>query len=238
MTGLVVVNLVFRIAAVVPPTTLPPVTLHPIAVQPVMITKTVAPSPTIVAPLPVERGSVKHVSTNAPVMTPDTVSPEVCTRCVTAVLRNAMSQLGTRYVHGGADPSKGFDCGGLVMYSYQAGCGSALPHGSKALYETGERVAKEDLRPGDLVFFRFPRVGWHVGIYIGNGEFIHAPNHKRVVSVNSLLSKSYTVTYMGARRILTDAVVSSQRCPPAEPFTTALDFGSSAPAATLSNSLR
>jgi hypothetical protein len=244
MTGLVVVNLVFRIAAAVPPTTLPPVALHPITVRPVVLTKTVAPSP-VVTPLPVDRGSLKHVSINLPappppvltppVPSPDAVSPEVCTRCVAAVLRAAMSQLGARYIHGAADPSRGFDCGGLVMYSYQAGCGSALPHGSKALYETGQKVAKEDLRPGDLVFFRFPRVGWHVGIYVGNDEFIHAPNHKRVVSVNSLLSKAYTVTYMGARRVLTDAVASSQRCPPEEkPWNTALELGFPTPSAGVS----
>jgi len=233
MTGIVVVNLAFRIAAavppVVPPVTLPPVKLHPIIVRPVTLqpptlTKTIAPSP-VVAQVPL------------PLPTPDSTSPEVCTRCVAAVLKTAMSQLGTRYVHGAADPSKGFDCGGLVMYSYQTGCGNALPHGSKALYETGQKVEKEDLRPGDLVFFRFPRVGWHVGIYIGNDEFIHAPNHKRVVSVNSLLSKAYTVTYMGARRILTDAVVSTQRCPPEDkPWTAAVDLGPQV--STVSTSLR
>jgi len=79
-------------------------------------------------------------------------------------------------------------------------------------------------------------------MYIGNGDFIHAPNHKRVVSVDSLLAKAYTVTYMGAKRVVTDAVASSRRCPLEEkPWTTAVDLGIPSPAVGLqpaSTSLR
>jgi hypothetical protein len=155
---------------------------------------------------------------------------EKCSTCTAAVLRTAWSQLGARYVHGGADPSHGFDCAGLALYVYQASCGTALPHGSKAQFEVGQRVAKDDLRPGDLVFFRFPKIGWHVGIYIGNNEFIHSPNRRRVVSVNSLLARAYTATYMGARRILPDTVASGRPCRLPEQNWTAVDFGASRPA--------
>jgi cell wall-associated NlpC family hydrolase len=154
---------------------------------------------------------------------------ETCSTCTAAVLRTAWSQLGARYVHGGADPSGGFDCAGLVLYVYRTSCGSALPHGSKAQFEIGQRVARNDLRPGDLVFFRFPKIGWHVGIYIGNNEFIHSPNRRRVVAVNSLLARAYTVTYMGARRVLSDAVASVRRCRPAAENVTAADLGAAMP---------
>ncbi len=143
-------------------------------------------------------------------------APERCATCTAAVLRNAQSQLGARYVRGGADPSRGFDCAGLVQYVYQTSCGNSLPRSSHDQFNVGERVAKHDLRPGDLVFFRFPKIGWHVGIYLGRNMFIHSPNHRRVVSVNSLLARAYTVTYMGARRVLPVAVASGRRCPPEE----------------------
>ena len=217
MTGLVVVNLLFRIAVTLPqgmepaPVAAPLVSEHRVTKE---IAKHVVPRPAPEIPKPAQ---VELVNPAAPV-------PEGCSRCTAAVLRNALSQLGAKYIHGAADPSRGFDCAGLVVYAYQQGCGNniALPRGSKAQFEFGERVAKRDLRPGDLVFFRFPRVGWHVGIYLGNNEFIHAPNHKRVVSVDSLLARAYTVTYMGARRVLPDNAASLQRCAPTAKVTAAV----------------
>jgi peptidoglycan DL-endopeptidase CwlO len=109
----------------------------------------------------------------------------------------AMSQLGTPYVWGGAAPG-GFDCSGLVMWAY-AQVGVSLPHSSYALYGMGVPVSKDQLEPGDLVFF--DGLG-HVGIYIGGGEFIHAPHTGDVVKISSLSEGWYTATYVGARRIL------------------------------------
>jgi peptidoglycan DL-endopeptidase CwlO len=109
----------------------------------------------------------------------------------------AMSQLGTPYVWGGAAPG-GFDCSGLVMWAY-AQVGVSLPHSSYALYGMGVPVSKDELEPGDLVFF--DGLG-HVGIYIGGGEFIHAPHTGDVVKISSLDEGWYTATYVGARRIL------------------------------------
>jgi len=109
----------------------------------------------------------------------------------------AMSQLGTPYVWGGAAPG-GFDCSGLVMWAY-AQVGVSLPHSSYALYGMGVPVSRDELEPGDLVFF--DGLG-HVGIYIGGGEFIHAPHTGDVVKISSLDEGWYTATYVGARRIL------------------------------------
>src|SRR5581483_1275403 len=84
----------------------------------------------------------------------------------------AKKLVGTRYVYGGTSPRTGFDCSGFVRYVY-AHFGLALPHSSYAQYALGRRVARSALRPGDLVFF--DGLG-HVGMYIGNGRFIHAPH--------------------------------------------------------------
>jgi len=107
-----------------------------------------------------------------------------------------MRYLGVPYVWGGASPS-GFDCSGLVMYVY-AQVGVSLPHSSYAQYGMGVPVSMSDLQPGDLVFFY--GLG-HVGIYVGGGNFIHAPHTGDVVKISSL-SGSYASAFVGARRIL------------------------------------
>ena len=109
----------------------------------------------------------------------------------------AMQYLGVPYVWGGASPS-GFDCSGLVMYVY-AQVGVSLPHYTGAQWQMGVPVAESDLQPGDLVFF--DGLG-HVGIYIGGGEFIHAPHTGDVVRIDSLSESWYAATYDGARRII------------------------------------
>ena len=108
----------------------------------------------------------------------------------------AMQYLGVPYRWGGASPS-GFDCSGFVMYVY-AQVGVSMPHYTGAQYAMGVAVSQGDLQPGDLVFFN--GLG-HVGIYIGGGQFIHAPHTGDVVKVSSL-SGWYASTYVGARRIL------------------------------------
>jgi len=108
----------------------------------------------------------------------------------------AMAQLGKPYVWGTAGPDT-FDCSGLVVYSYAA-VGVSLPHSSYALWNVGVYVSQDQLEPGDLVFF--DGLG-HVGIYIGGGQFIHAPHTGTVVQISSL-SGYYAANYFGARRIV------------------------------------
>jgi cell wall-associated NlpC family hydrolase len=114
----------------------------------------------------------------------------------TGVVGIAMQFLGVPYVWGGSSPS-GFDCSGFVMYVY-AQVGVSLPHYTGAQWSMGVPVASGDLQPGDLVFF--DGLG-HVGIYIGGGEFIHAPHTGDVVRIDSLSDGWYAATYDGARRI-------------------------------------
>jgi peptidoglycan DL-endopeptidase CwlO len=107
----------------------------------------------------------------------------------------AMRYLGVPYVWGGASP-RGFDCSGLVMYAF-AQIGVSLPHSSYAQFGMGSPVGIGELQPGDLVFFAGAS---HVGIYIGGGQFIHAPHTGDVVKISSL-SGWYSSTFAGGRRI-------------------------------------
>jgi cell wall-associated NlpC family hydrolase len=108
----------------------------------------------------------------------------------------ALGYLGTPYVYGGASP-RGFDCSGFVMYVF-AQLGISLPHNAAAQYGAGSPVSRSQLQPGDLVFF--DGLG-HVGIYIGSGQFVHAPHTGDVVKISSLSESWYSSTYVGARRI-------------------------------------
>ena len=106
----------------------------------------------------------------------------------------ARTQLGVPYVYGGESPG-GFDCSGLVMWVYGR-LGIALPHNAAALYSTGRPVSLVHLRPGDLLFFH--GLG-HVGIYIGHGRMIHAPQTGERVEIEALGERSGSVE--GARRV-------------------------------------
>jgi peptidoglycan DL-endopeptidase CwlO len=109
-------------------------------------------------------------------------------------VRLARRQLGVPYVYGGASPG-GFDCSGLVMWVYGR-LGIALPHNAAALFGIGRPVSPAHLRPGDLVFFH--GLG-HVGIYIGHGRMIHAPQTGERVEIEALGERSGGLA--GARRI-------------------------------------
>jgi cell wall-associated NlpC family hydrolase len=113
-----------------------------------------------------------------------------------AVVDIAMQYLGVPYVWGGASPS-GFDCSGLVVYVY-AQLGVSLPHYTGSLWQMGSAVSYDQLQAGDLVFFN--GLG-HVGIYIGGGQFVHAPHTGDVVKISSMSDDWYGSTFVGARRI-------------------------------------
>ena len=109
----------------------------------------------------------------------------------------AMGQIGKPYVWAAAGPDS-FDCSGLIVYSFAA-VGKSLPHSTYALYSLGVPVSRDQLQPGDLVFF--DGLG-HAGIYIGGDQFVHAPHTGDVVKISSLNEGWYASTYVGARRIL------------------------------------
>lgn len=117
------------------------------------------------------------------------------------VVEAAKKFLGVPYVYGGTSPD-GFDCSGFTYYVYKQ-FGVTLNRTSSAQYLNGTSVSKSDLKPGDLVFFSqngSSSIG-HVGIYVGNDQFIHSPQTGDVVKISSMTSASYSLRYVGARRI-------------------------------------
>jgi len=126
----------------------------------------------------------------------EAVKPEAPPAQYGGVVATAMQYLGIPYVYGGASPS-GFDCSGFVMYVY-AQSGVSLPHNAAAQYGYGTPVSREELQPGDLVFF--DGLG-HNGISIGGDQFIHSPHTGDVVKISSLSDSWYASTWVGARRL-------------------------------------
>jgi cell wall-associated NlpC family hydrolase len=112
----------------------------------------------------------------------------------------ARDMVGTPYRYGGASP-KGFDCSGLVYYSYRK-AGIKVPRTTREQYRRSEHIKLSSLRPGDLVFFRISRdKPAHVGIYAGSGQFIHAPSNGKQVSYASLVDPYWEARVVGAGRL-------------------------------------
>jgi len=121
----------------------------------------------------------------------------------TAVVEYAKQYLGYKYVSGGASPSAGFDCSGFTTYVYKH-FGISLNRSSSAQINNGVAVEKSDLQLGDIVLFNNDantQIG-HVGIYVGNGNFIHASNPSDGVKITTLESGYYAKRYVGARRVI------------------------------------
>ena len=115
----------------------------------------------------------------------------------------AISLVGTPYRYGGNTPESGFDCSGLVNYVYRDMLDLRLPRTSKALADVqGPRIAPAQLASGDLVFFGNGAHVSHVGIYVGEGRFVHAPNSGGTVRLDRLDGSWWRDHYSGARRLL------------------------------------
>lgn len=110
--------------------------------------------------------------------------------------------VGIRYRHGGTSPEHGLDCSGLVRYVFRQADGTELPRTSSEISRVGEKIEESELQPGDLVFFNtLKRAFSHVGIYLGDNKFIHAPSSGGVVRVESMELAYWKARFSGARRI-------------------------------------
>jgi len=119
------------------------------------------------------------------------------------LVKTARRFLGTPYRWGGEDVDNGFDCSGLTMVSYRLN-GLNLPRNSRSQFQNGRWIAKKDLQPGDLVFFATKggtRVT-HVGMYVGENRFIHAPRTGQTVRIEQLSNRFFAKTYVGGRTYL------------------------------------
>lgn len=121
---------------------------------------------------------------------------------VSSVVEYAKQYLKYPYVYGGTKPETGFDCTGFTYYVYNA-CGYSLSRSCSVQAQSGVAVSREELQPGDLLLFNNTSDGsiGHVGIYIGNGQFIHAANSRRGVVIDTIESGYYNTYYYSARRI-------------------------------------
>ncbi|MCQ9616868.1 C40 family peptidase [Paenalcaligenes niemegkensis] len=116
----------------------------------------------------------------------------------------ALSFLGVKYRFGGENPSTGFDCSGLVSYVAEKSLGLKLPRQSAQMAKEGESVKRGQLEEGDLVFFNTRGARFsHVGIYLGDNKFVHAPRTGAVVRVEDMTVAYWKNRYNGARRLAT-----------------------------------
>lgn len=118
------------------------------------------------------------------------------------VLVNALSLTGVKYSYGGKSPETGFDCSGFVSYVFKQATSLTLPHSALAISQLGKTVSKNELKPGDLVFFNTLKSTFsHVGIYLGNNRFIHSPSAGGQVRVESMKDGYWETRFNGAQRI-------------------------------------
>lgn len=118
------------------------------------------------------------------------------------VIFYALSMVGINYRWGGNSPQTGFDCSGLVSHVFRHISGLVLPRDSYGMARLGRTVDVDELRPGDLVFFNTMRRPFsHVGIYLGDKRFIHAPSAGKSVQIVNMTESYWSTRYNGARRI-------------------------------------
>lgn len=123
---------------------------------------------------------------------------------VNAVLQRALALMGTPYRWGGTSPDSGFDCSGLVGYVFRTALGIELPRVSRDMASKADAelvAAREELRQGDLVFFGLKGRINHVGIYVGEGRFLHSPSSGKDVRVDSLITGYWANRYLSGRRV-------------------------------------
>jgi cell wall-associated NlpC family hydrolase len=117
-------------------------------------------------------------------------------------LIHALLALGVQYRYGGRSPETGFDCSGLITHVFERAWGMLLPPGTEALSKVGMPIKLKELEPGDLVFYNTRNRPYsHVGIYLGDGRFLHAPRPGASVRVESVQTPYWRARFNGARRL-------------------------------------
>ena len=117
------------------------------------------------------------------------------------LIMNAMSLIGLSYRFGGNSPTQGLDCSGFMQYIFKRSMGITLPRTSAEMATVGQQVDRANLKPGDMVFFGAGGRVSHVGMYIGNDRFIHAPRTGRDIEISSMNGAHWKSHYITARRV-------------------------------------
>lgn len=147
-------------------------------------------------PFPMPAGA----SAPPPSRIPEPTAPPQAASPVPTLVDTALSFRGTPYRNGGSDP-KGFDCSGFTQWVF-AQYGIALPREVEEQYRVGKKIKLDDLKPGDLVFFHtVARGASHVGIFVADDQFVHAPSSKGVVRVEYISSSYWARRFVGGRRL-------------------------------------
>jgi cell wall-associated NlpC family hydrolase len=121
------------------------------------------------------------------------------------MLVHAISLIGVKYKFGGNSAQSGFDCSGFVRHVFAESIALDLPRNAYAMGKLGARVEPDDLRPGDLVFYNTLRRSFsHVGIYLGEGRFVHAPSRGKSVEIVDMSEGYWKKRFNGARRMVAD----------------------------------
>ena len=119
------------------------------------------------------------------------------------LILKGLEMVGVNYRRGGTDPDAGLDCSGFVQLVFRDAIGLGLPRTSREMSEVGDRVDRQELKAGDLVFFNTMRRAFsHVGIYLGEGRFMHSPRPGGEVRVEDMGSSYWVKRYNGARRVV------------------------------------
>ena len=130
-------------------------------------------------------------------------APTAATEVANTVLFRALALVGTPYRYGGNTPESGFDCSGLVGYVFRDAAGIGLPRTSAALGALDRpKVSRSQLQSGDLVLFASGRKVSHVGIYVGEGRFVHAPNSGGTVRLDRLDAPGWRDTFLMGKRVI------------------------------------
>lgn len=127
----------------------------------------------------------------------------------TGLITQAMDLLGVPYRRGGSSETSGFDCSGFVRHLYEKSVGQILPRRAEEQARSTDVIDRSDLQPGDLVFFNtMKRAFSHVGIYVGDGKFIHSPRAGKSVKIDDMRSAYWQNRFNGARRVPVEAQTS------------------------------
>jgi cell wall-associated NlpC family hydrolase len=149
--------------------------------------------------------AASHAYADEPIVVPPPLEVSFVDRATATAqdaIDQAMNLLGIRYRRGGSTPEAGFDCSGFVNHVFREGLGLILPRSSKEMSKSGEAISRDELRPGDLVFFNTMRNAFsHVGIYLGDNQFVHAPRSGGKVRIEDLRDGYWTKRFNGARRV-------------------------------------